>query len=484
MAKAWLASLVLSILIGGVFPSTPPVPGAERRGDAAGAPPFAARERGERLEREGRFSEALNALAPAEALARVRAPNDRLAYLRVIGTKTRLLFRLGRNGEAEESARQGLAASKQAYGDDHPAVAATLEMLGQVLVAEGKFADALAGHRRALDIHEKADGPDRPSTWTALLGTAWANLNLHQFVDAEAAYRRLIAMAEKDFGPNHRSTADVRVGLGKALMFQLRLFEARAELERAVSIQEQLPLPDRLDAMEALLKLGRIASVRGDQDEAVAYGRRALALSQKAARGGDDLNVAVGLHGLAEILELQRRHAEALPLLQRAIEIRERLLRKDALATGLALSELGRVMLGLKQYEASKESLRRAFAILQRDPTADAWTVTRTRLDFALARLRSGKALEAYAAFADEAGFTRASDPASQRPAAESIEDAAYTGLIEAAFAAGQSDLEHAGDFMDAAFRAAQDCRAALPAARSPISRRASRRSEPPHSPN
>ncbi len=68
---------------------------------------------------------------------------------------------------AEPLYKRALAIWEKALGPDHPAVATSLNNLGELYRAQGRYAQAEPLYKRALAIWEKALGPDHPSVATS-----------------------------------------------------------------------------------------------------------------------------------------------------------------------------------------------------------------------------------------------------------------------------------------------------------------------------
>ena len=60
--------------------------------------------------------------------------------------------------------RRALAIDEQAFGNEHPIVAADLNDLAVLLKETNRLEEAEQLHRRALDILEKHTGPDHSDT--------------------------------------------------------------------------------------------------------------------------------------------------------------------------------------------------------------------------------------------------------------------------------------------------------------------------------
>ena len=67
-------------------------------------------------------------------------------------------------GSAAQYTQRALAIRRNVLGDEHPLVALTLNLLGEIRHAQGAYAEAEALYKEALAIQEKSPGLDHPST--------------------------------------------------------------------------------------------------------------------------------------------------------------------------------------------------------------------------------------------------------------------------------------------------------------------------------
>ena len=98
---------------------------------------------------------------------------------------------------------------------------------------------------------------------------------------------------------------------------------------------EDLQLAEAQQLSQQVLQLNQ----QGKYDEAVPLAERALAIRRKIL-GEEHPDVATGLNNLAALYENQGRYAEAEPLYQQALELHQYLLGKDHLDFALSLNNL------------------------------------------------------------------------------------------------------------------------------------------------
>jgi tetratricopeptide (TPR) repeat protein len=119
------------------------------------------------------------------------------------------------------------------------------------------------------------------------------------------------------------------------------------------------------DAARVLQETGRYLNRRSRYAEAQPLLERSLAIRERAL-GPDHPDVARSLHDLAAIYREQARYAEAEPLHERALAIRERAFGPDHAEVAASLHNLATVYLNQGRYDEAERLNRRALAIRER----------------------------------------------------------------------------------------------------------------------
>ena len=129
-------------------------------------------------------------------------------------------------------------------------------------------------------------------------------------------------------------------------------------LRRGVQSVDELEGEPQVQA-ELLRIIGRSLTALGDFAEAVPLLERALSLKQ-AAPAPDELSIAETLLALGESLRLRGDPARAAELIRQSLEIRQRRLGDSADETIITLGRLGNVLFDLRQPEESLKHTREA----------------------------------------------------------------------------------------------------------------------------
>ena len=110
---------------------------------------------------------------------------------------------LDRADEARVHAARVLEVRKAKLGPDHPQLAFTHTLLGDLSEMEGKRDDALASYLEAVRIREAALGPDHPRTADALRSVGVVKLRAGDAADAHKYLSRALRIYEKAYPPGH-----------------------------------------------------------------------------------------------------------------------------------------------------------------------------------------------------------------------------------------------------------------------------------------
>ena len=273
-----------------------------------------------------------------------------------------LLQESGRYPEAWDKAMRALALREKTLGPEHPEVANCVQLLSTLAWWMGKYPQALEYAERALALKKKALGPEHPEMAKALKTVAAALRELGRYEEAYERFTQVLALQEKLLGPEHPEVAGALSNMSVVLTDLGRFDEARQYSERSLALKEKRLGKDHPDLAttlnnlgNALAELGRYAEARdqhrapspsmrrpaglstrwwpccsprwapdliklGRYDEAKQKLDRALAIQEKAY-GKDHPDLAYALMEQGELLLAQRRAAEALPLLERALKL-------------------------------------------------------------------------------------------------------------------------------------------------------------------
>jgi tetratricopeptide (TPR) repeat protein len=253
----------------------------------------------------------------------------------------------GMHAEAQRELERALAINEAALGPDHPRVASALNNLGLTFKAQGKYAEARERYERALAIYEAVHGTNHPQVSSTLNNLAFVLHKQGELAAAQAHYERALAIDLATLGADHPFVANTLHNLGLLLEAQHDLPAAQARFEESLAIKERALGPEHASLANTLTSLASVRKARGDRRGAREDYQRALAIGEQAL-GPEHASLAFALIGLAELLVTERRIADAVPLLERALAVRDNgdeaaeLVAESRFALGRVLWQTGR----------------------------------------------------------------------------------------------------------------------------------------------
>jgi tetratricopeptide (TPR) repeat protein len=243
---------------------------------------------------------------------------------------------------AEELFKRVLAIREKILGSEHPRVVVTLLQMGSIFWSPGQYPKAEPLLQRVLAIEEQVKGLDHLDVAQALSNLAQCKRFQGKHAEALPLYERALAIRQKHLGPNDPSLAMLHNFLGLAHSALKAPDKARAAYDKALAIREQHS--DFLETGIVLDNLGLLLKGERKYAEAESCYRKSVSLVEKAVAAGnspDQAALATTYFDLGECLRLQGKAQEALAPLERALEIREKVLGQDTAVVAQCLNSLG-----------------------------------------------------------------------------------------------------------------------------------------------
>ncbi|HEY0478361.1 MAG TPA: tetratricopeptide repeat protein, partial [Kofleriaceae bacterium] len=246
------------------------------------------------------------------------------------------------------------------YGPDSPDEAFGWYNTGGALQSGDQVDRALVAYGNAARIREARLG-DSPMLAMTLSAVASATKQQGQLAPAVAIYDRALRMYRAHVGPDDLQLADPLLGRANALSGLGRLDDAARDYDAAIALYDRAGVRSELLAL-TLYNRGELQQDRRRDADALRDDTRSIALFE-AVRGPRASGMIFPLVGAARCLIRLGRPAEAIPLLQRALElpVGDVPARRIALARyslGRALAETGRdVAGGLAMVRAARAGL-------------------------------------------------------------------------------------------------------------------------------
>jgi tetratricopeptide (TPR) repeat protein len=275
------------------------------------------------------------------------------------------LWLLSESQAARTYLEHALALREQAVNPDPLLIAATLNILGLVVVGYGDLNMALEHARRALIIWETHLGQEHPTTDAEVNNIAYAHTLRGDYKKAEIAFRRSLATRHRIFGLCHRETARVLNNLGMLNVKRGAYRTARRYLRLALAIREQLVTAPHMSIAMTLTHLGEINLGLDDYACALAYHGRALAMRQ-AMFGEVHISVAESLTNLGRVMRADGKISEAWDYQLRALAMHETLGSTAGYDAAYTLDELGVLSSIAREHAKAQTYLEQALAIWER----------------------------------------------------------------------------------------------------------------------
>ncbi|VUT25671.1 MAG: photosystem I assembly protein Ycf3 [Candidatus Methanolliviera sp. GoM_asphalt] len=241
--------------------------------------------------------------------------------------------------EAKVLFERALSLAEEAYGSDHPEVAAIVNNLGGVLQDLGDLQGAKEHYERALVIGEEAYGSDHPKVATIVNNLGSVLRDLGDLQGAKEHFERALKIDEEAYGPDHPEVARYVNNLGLILQDLGDLQGAKEHFERALKIDEEAYGSDHPKVATIVNNLGGVLQDLGDLKGAKEHYERALKIDEKTY-GPDHPNVARSVNNLGSVLQDLGDLQGAKELFERALSIFRKALGEDHPSTATVRNHL------------------------------------------------------------------------------------------------------------------------------------------------
>jgi tetratricopeptide (TPR) repeat protein len=188
-------------------------------------------QRGDHINAERRFHEAIRVMRPYEK-------RDPRLLARSYGDLALVLYYQGRYPEAEPLAKWSLAIRETQVGLKPDAVFQSLYLLAVIHRGQRHYAEADPLLRRALALQEMTLGPDHANTALTLDALAGICCERSQYTEAESLYKRALAIREKTLPAEHPDLAETSEHYAVLLRRMNRNDEAADMEARVKAIQD------------------------------------------------------------------------------------------------------------------------------------------------------------------------------------------------------------------------------------------------------
>ncbi|MBU6453918.1 MAG: tetratricopeptide repeat protein [Cyanobacteria bacterium REEB67] len=235
----------------------------------------------------------------------------------------------------------------------------------------GELAQAEASYREALSLMERFHTTTHPERFASIIWALAVTLSdERRFDEAEKFFRRSMEISENWGGPKDRFVADCLWGLSKCLTANGKVKEAETCIRRAISIYETLP-----DCFSYLgtnyANLGEIVIQQGRYADGVPILEKAIKLKQQYGGAYDSSIVSLTSKIALALIQL-KRYKEAQTHLKTALKIISALYGERHIETARRHIAIGNCLNNENKYTQAQKPLTTAYEILREQTNEDA----------------------------------------------------------------------------------------------------------------
>lgn len=220
----------------------------------------------------------------------------------------------GKLAQAETMCLSGLELQEKVHSPNHPYVAYTLRILGDIYKGQGRYRQAENSLKRALSIMRQVSSEDASEVAPFKVDMARLLIAQGNLAGAESYLDEAMPVIERSYRPGHLYTAKVLTSMARLRVLQGRYVEAEELIGKALPVQERVYGPNHHFLVPAWLVKSRIFQAKGD----LANARKLLEKSLRIAENRTDpmpllevLETLVQLHrqsgNAEEVAKLQKR---------------------------------------------------------------------------------------------------------------------------------------------------------------------------------
>jgi tetratricopeptide (TPR) repeat protein len=320
---------------------------------------------GKFYEGQGLYKQALPWYKQCLLVMRNHLGNDHPAVADSLNNLAYLYYLQGRYPEAEPLYQQALELRKHLLGNNHPDVATSLNNLALLYESLGKYSEAEPLYQQALELRKRLLGDDHPDVATSLNDLALLYESLGKYSEAEPLYQQALELRKRLLGDDHPDVATSLNNLALLYYSQRRYREAKLLYQQALELHKRLLGDDHPSVATNLNNLALLYYSQGKYGEAESLYLQALGL-YKRLLGDDHPSVASSLNNLAYLYYSQRRYGEAEPLYLQALELRKRLLGDDHPDVASSLNNLANLYYSQRRYGEAEPLYQQALELSKR----------------------------------------------------------------------------------------------------------------------
>jgi len=286
----------------------------------------------------GRYAEAEHLYRQALSILREKLGDGHLSVASALGNLAGLMSDLGNESAAEPLYQTALQIHRETLGEHHPSLANSLNNLAEFYRERSRYSQAEPLYQQALEICLRSHGETHPDVAVALHNLAAMKQELGDDQAAESLYRQALAILRGAFGEDQHDVADTMNNLALLLVAKGEYAEAIPLLRRSLEIRRAIFGESHPDVASSVHNLALIYQSAGQYEDAKALLEQAL--GTLGALGEFHRNIAQVMNSLAHVNLAQGLDEQAERLYRQAIDIRRRSVGEDHPDYGHSLEHL------------------------------------------------------------------------------------------------------------------------------------------------
>ncbi|MBU3729580.1 MAG: serine/threonine protein kinase, partial [Phycisphaerales bacterium] len=253
-----------------------------------------------------------------------------------------VLLARGRTQDAAPLLEGAYAARLESLGPDHPDALVSMHNLALLRDAQARLAEAEALYAALLDRRARVIGPDADGTLRTRVNLAEVQRQLGKRAEALSNLDVVVPVRTERLGADHPETLSARQSRALILRTSGRLADATVELDAILPAMQRVLGESHADTVSARHSA---ASIRRDSGDVAGAERefRALAGILESSLGPDHVRTLIVRNDLAAALEMQGKLEEAESIGRDVLERYRRTLGDAAPRTMTATNNLGYV---------------------------------------------------------------------------------------------------------------------------------------------
>ena len=279
--------------------------------------------------------------------------SGKLLTSRVFETRGEVLYELCDYKSALHLLREALEINREIYGEEHGAVAANYNNIGNVYLAIGQHKQAKEFYDKALNIRMKLYGEEHGDVAVSYNNSGNVFNSIGQYSQAKEFHEKALDIIIKLYGEEHGDVAANYSNLGNVYRSIGQYNQAKEFYEKALNIRIKLYGEKNCDVAASYNNLGIVYSDIGQHQQAKEFYEKALNIRIKLY-GEEHGDVAASYKNLGHVYSDIGQHSQAKECHEKALNIRIKLYGEEHGDVATSYGNLGFVYRDIGQQNQAK----------------------------------------------------------------------------------------------------------------------------------